>query len=214
MSSANEKLRDAARSGDVAEIERQIAAGADPNALVDDYTPLQWAARYSHLAAIAALLKAGARVDGADSAGITPLMWAAASNHTAAIDALVAAGAQAHCANRRGVTALHYASMYGHLDAACVLVEAGARTGVRDEDDKRPLDWVRAPCAPSLAAAARFLHAAAPPRGHAQVCTGFRVDRSNESALRALLAAAAPWSRRRPVAISCYADVWEWEEEA
>jgi hypothetical protein len=40
------------------------------------------------------------------------------------------------------------------------------------------------------------------------------MDKSNEAALRALLAAAAPWSRRRPVAIACYAVGWEWEWEA
>jgi hypothetical protein len=34
---------------------------------------------------------------------------------------------------------------------------------------------------------------------------------SNAAALRALFASAAPWSRRRPVAIACYADAWEWE---
>jgi ankyrin repeat protein len=150
MSSANDKLVDAARDGDVAEIERQIAAGADPNALVDDWTPLQRAAANGHIAAIAALLKAGARVDGANSYGCTPLMWAAANGHTAAVDALVAAGADVHRADMYGNTALNDASAYGRLDAARVLLEAGARADVRNEDGKRPIDEVRAAFTRSL----------------------------------------------------------------
>jgi ankyrin repeat protein len=209
---SNRQLCDAAKSGDVAEIERQIAAGADPNALVNDYSPLQRAAENGHLAAIAALLKAGARVDGVDSDGYTPLMCAAWHGHKAVFDALVAAGADVQCANNRGLTALHYASMYGRPDAARVLLAAGARTDVRNKAGERPIDVVRC-AAPSPVAAVRLLHAAASPRCHAQVCNRI-TDKTDESALRSLIAAAAPWSRRRPVAIACHADVWEWEVEA
>jgi uncharacterized protein len=153
MSSANEKLRDAAERGNVAEIERLVAAGADPNAVVVDWTPLQKAAVYGQVAAMAALLKAGARVDGADSAGQTPLILAAANGQTAAIDALLAAGANVNHARNNGNTALHLASMGGRLDAARVLLEAGAKADVRNNDGKRPIDVVRC-AAPSLAAAA------------------------------------------------------------
>jgi ankyrin repeat protein len=151
MSDADYKLCAAARSGDVAEIERQIAAGANPNAFegAADDTPLQRAAANGHVAGIAALLKAGARVDGANSFGVTPLMRAAWQGHTAAIDALVAAGADVHRASNTGNTALHVASMSGHLDAAHVLLEAGARTDVRNKEGKRPIDMVRVPLARS-----------------------------------------------------------------
>jgi ankyrin repeat protein len=153
MSSANEKLCDAAERGGVAEIERQIAAGADPNALVDDLTPMQWAAARGHVAAIAVLLKAGARVDGVDEDGWTPLMWAAGNGNTAAIDALVAAGADVHHTSNRGNTALHAASEKGQLDAARVLLEAGAKTDVRNNGGDQPIDVVRC-AARSLVAAA------------------------------------------------------------
>jgi ankyrin repeat protein len=142
MASANAQLCDAAWRDDVAEIERQIAAGADPSAF--EGAPLRNAARYGRLAAIAALLKAGARVDGADSDGITPLMYAAANGRTAAVDALLAAGADVHHANIGGSTALYYALAGGHIDAARVLLEAGAKTDVRNEKGKRPIDLVRA----------------------------------------------------------------------
>jgi ankyrin repeat protein len=153
MSSANEELCNAAVLGDVAEIERQIAAGADPNALVKDMfgfgdsTPLQRAALKGHVAAIAALVKAGARVDCASSNGYTPLILAAAEGHTAAVDALVAAGADVHRSRNDGDTALHRASARGRLEVARVLLQAGARTDVRNNDGKRPIDVVREPLA-------------------------------------------------------------------
>jgi uncharacterized protein len=212
MASANEQLCDAAERGYVAEIERQIGAGADPNKLVRavfyDCTPLQCAARKGHLAAIVALLKAGARVDGADSSGLTPLMYAAVGGHTAATDVLLGAGADVHRASNHGNTALHWASRNGHSDAARVLLEAGARADVRDRDSKRPIDLVRAPLVCSLRprdSITSLGRRVAP----AQVCDGG--NKHNKAALRALLAAAAPWSRRRPLAIACYADAWEWE---
>jgi len=62
-------LVSAAVWGQVEEIERLIAAGADVNALVDGWTPLQKAADNGHVAAIEALVKAGAHVDGANSSG-------------------------------------------------------------------------------------------------------------------------------------------------
>jgi ankyrin repeat protein len=154
----NEELSYAAERCDVAEIERQIAAGADPNALVDDWTPLQNAAQNGHLAAIAALLKAGARVDGVNSYGNTPLMWAAFNGHTAAIDALVAAGADVHRVRDNGDTALHVASSTGWLDAARVLLKAGAKADVCNNDGKRPIDVVRAPlsCCSSAITSRRY----------------------------------------------------------
>jgi uncharacterized protein len=152
MASVNVKLVGAANRGDVPEIERLIAAGADPNAFegTGSMTPLQWAAFNGYVAAIAALLKAGARVDIANSDGSTPLMSAAQNDQTAAIDALVAAGADLHRTDTDGNTALHRASMFGRLDAARVLLEAGARKDVRDKEGKRPINVVRA-CARSLA---------------------------------------------------------------
>jgi ankyrin repeat protein len=143
-SDANRKLCGAAECGSIAAIERLIAAGANPDALVNDRTPLQWAARNSHVAAIAALLKAGARVDGASRYGSTPLVFAAVNGHAAAIDVLLAAGADVHCPNKMCNTALHWASMEGRLDAARALLDAGARTDVRNKNGKRPIDLVRA----------------------------------------------------------------------
>jgi ankyrin repeat protein len=209
-SRANRRLCRAAENGDAADIADALLAGADPNALVGDWTPLQWAAYTGHVAAIAALLAAVARVDGANRYGTTPLITAAQNGHTAAIDALLAAGADVHRADRHGDTALHFGSICGRLDVARVLVEAGARADMRTKGGQRPIDVVGAPTR-TLGAAAHLRHRVAPPRRLAQVCARTR-DKSNEPALRALFASSAPWSRRRPVAIACYGA--EWEREA
>jgi hypothetical protein len=149
-SEANKRLGVAAITGDVAGIAAALLAGADPNAWVNNWTPLNWAAHFGHVAAIAALLAAGARVDAADSAGWTPLMWAAQNNRTSAIDTLLAAGADMHHGNNDGDTALHYAVMSGLLDTARLLLEAGVRTDVRNKEGKRTIDVVRAPLALGL----------------------------------------------------------------
>jgi ankyrin repeat protein len=212
MASANERLRDAAEEGDVAGIADALLAGADPNAFegTDDWTPLLSAADICQVAAIAALLAAGARVDGTTRSGSTPLMQAAVAGQTAAVNALLAAGADVQRADTLGQTALHWASEAGRLHAARLLLDAGARTDVRNKHGKRPIDEVRAQLARSLDASARSHHAAALSRCGAQVCAWVS-DKSNEAALTALLTSAAPWSRRRPVALACYGDAWEWE---
>jgi len=135
-----------AEHGNVGEIERLIAAGANPNAFdgTSDRTPLQRAAENGHVAAIAALQKAGAHVDGASRISKTPLMLAALDNRTIAIEALIAAGADVHrCDLFTGNTALHLASAKGNLDAARVLLEAGAKADVLNEAGERPIDMVR-----------------------------------------------------------------------
>jgi len=139
------KLRDAAGGGDVGEMEWLIAAGANPNAFegTSDWTALQQAARNGHLAAIAVLLKAGAHVDGVNSAGETPLMYAAVNGRTAVVRALIAAGADVQRSNTCGSTALSWAVAYGYLGILVALMEAGARSDVRNKDGKRPIDLVR-----------------------------------------------------------------------
>jgi hypothetical protein len=208
-SEAKRKLWNAVREDKPAEIERLIAEGADANAFegADDWTPLLLAAMNDHVAAITALVAAGALVDGKDSNGSTPLVFAAATGHTAAIDALLAAGADL---NQADGAALHTACSWGCLDAARVLVEAGARTHMSNPRGQRPIDVVRA-LTRLLVAVTRTHHAIAPPRWSAQVCDCAFANKSAAPALCALLAAAPPWSRRRPVAVACFGDAWECE---
>jgi len=140
------QLCDAAERGDVAGISLVLLAGANVNAGegTELYTPLQWAVVYGHVAAIEALLVAGAHVDGADENGWTPLMRAAVSGRTASVAALLAAGADVHRVNNGDYTALHQACYGGHVDCARTLLDAGAPTDVRGGNGKRPIDVVSA----------------------------------------------------------------------
>jgi hypothetical protein len=209
-SEANDRLCRAAMDDDVPSIAAALLAGADPNALDGGFgmTPLQWAVSYGHLAAITALLAAGARADSPDRMSDTPLDLAASRGHTAAVNALLAAGADLHRADNGGYTALHRASRNGHMYAARVLLDAGARMDVRNVEGKRPIDVVSVLLAHCCCA---LMPPAPLPRRCAQVCSGWGVNKSIAPALRALFASAAPWSRRRPVTLACYAVEWEWE---
>jgi uncharacterized protein len=139
-------LVDAAERGDMAGIAAALLAGADPNAYegTDDLTPLRLATDSGHLHAMTALLAAGARANGENNFGTTPLMFAAWNADMAAIDALLAAGADVNHAQYCGDTSLHHASRNGELDVARVLLDAGARMDLRTDEDKRPIDLVRA----------------------------------------------------------------------
>jgi ankyrin repeat protein len=149
----------AARRGNLAEMERLIAAGADPNAFrgTVQVTPLQYAALYAHAAAISLLLTCGADVNGA-SCGSTPLMDAACSGHVAAIDVMCAGGANVNCRDDDADTALHRASCNGRVAAAHALLRAGAFVNARNRDGDRPVDVVSAlqcvlernPCTPAI----------------------------------------------------------------
>jgi uncharacterized protein len=220
-SDADLRLVDAAERGDVPEIERLVAAGADPNALegiaVAIMTPLQQAALYNHTAAVGALLAAGAHVNGTDSDGNTPLFYAAAAKDSSStIDVLLAAGAALSHASAYGSTALHWAVRWDSLHAVRALLDAGARMYVRNNKGQPPIDMVRDARvgAAAVLVPARGTYAAPPPPFHPFCCAQLSsvseaAGESGGPSIRTLLASAAPWSRRRPVAAACYGALWE-----
>jgi ankyrin repeat protein len=130
----------AVKAGDLAGVERLIAAGAAINARVpmvgsldDDYTPLAIAAREGQVEIVRALLKAGAnprRVIGLFLG--TALHEACYFGHSDVVRAITdrelgrtqASELDAQGAYN-GLTPLHDAVWHGHTEAARVLVEAG-----------------------------------------------------------------------------------------
>ena len=156
-----ESLHEAAKAGDVAEINRMVADGADFNELDDDgVTPLRYAAYEGHAAAVDALIGAGVDTDelmgpliiaaeqghvavidtlinaGAGVNGGEPLHSAASYGHVAAINALIKAGADVNWRDGLGWTPLHYAAFYGHIEAINALVKAGADVNWRSNIQK------------------------------------------------------------------------------
>jgi ankyrin repeat protein len=147
-SDADRQLWNAAHVGSVADIERLIAAGADPNVFLEILgrfkSPLLTAAREGHGDAAAALLRAGALVDGSHADGLTALMGAATFGHTTMVDALLGAGADVSRACDDGDTSLHFSCRRRHHDTVKALLEAGARTDLRNSRGRRPFQVVRA----------------------------------------------------------------------
>jgi len=136
----------AAECGDVAGISLALLAGANVNGHEGTgwWTPLQSAAWYGRLAAVKALLGAGAHMDGVTNGCVTPLMCAALNGHAATVATLLAGGADVHRMDDYASTALHWACTYGRVPCVRALLDAGARADVRDDDGKRPIDVVSA----------------------------------------------------------------------
>ena len=104
-------LHAAAWRGDVTEIRRLIAAGADVNSASDfGTTPLHSAAVNNQLQAVKVLLEQGARVDAKDGLGRTPLFAAleVGAGRTV-VEALLEGGAAADATDNLGKTPVEVA---------------------------------------------------------------------------------------------------------
>ena len=109
------KWFDAVFCGDLGEVARFVAKGADLNA-VDEYgnAPLHVAAEAGHAAVVEFLIAHGADMSAADSYGGTPLHLAAIDGHAAVVEYLIAKGADVNAKAEDGNTALHMATRNGH----------------------------------------------------------------------------------------------------
>ncbi|MEN9783988.1 MAG: hypothetical protein RJA24_1331 [Pseudomonadota bacterium] len=121
-------LHAAAHKGDIAEIERLIAAKADLNAR-DPYgrTPLHVATHAGKVDAIRVLAKAGANLGLLEKDRYDAVTIAAVANNEDALRALLAAGASAKLTTSRyDGTALIAAAHLGHVGVVKQLIAAGA----------------------------------------------------------------------------------------
>jgi ankyrin repeat protein len=143
----------AVKAGDLAEVERLIAAGVpldERTPMVgghdDDYTALGLAARDGRTGMVRVLRDAGAdprRLNGLMKA--TPGHEAAFGGHAEVLRVLTAAGRNGAPTldldaqgAYNGFTALHDAVWHGHGEAARVLVDAGARLDLRSHTGQTP----------------------------------------------------------------------------
>lgn len=119
---ATTPLTMAAARGDVGDLERLIAAGADPNSGGDSaFTPLIWAARKGEVAAVRRLVALGA--DPNRSSGVndwSPLLHALHKQQTKAALTLIELGA--HITGRPGARALAMAVGYGNAEMTRALL--------------------------------------------------------------------------------------------
>jgi len=115
------------KAATVAEVERCLKAGTDPNAGAElGWTLLHSAAIHSpNPAVIAALVEAGADPNAKDEGGRTPLYFAAARDF-AVFNALIEAGANPDVRAEGGLTLLHFAAHNENPMIIAALVDSGA----------------------------------------------------------------------------------------
>jgi ankyrin repeat protein len=119
----------AAARGDLADLDRLLAGGGDPNELdPNGMSALALAARGGHLATLERLAKAGANLNIHDATENrwTPLLHAIHTKREAAVRTLLDLGANPSSDSPYGATPLIMAASYGLTDVVGWLLDAGA----------------------------------------------------------------------------------------
>jgi ankyrin repeat protein/uncharacterized protein YjgD (DUF1641 family) len=119
--------------GDVAEVRRLVAAGADVDEAGPAGTsPLQMAVVTGQVEVIRVLVEMGANKDAKNASGWTPLHWAARNGRVEAVKALAECGANIGARADDGLTPLQLSLQEGHHHVARVLEEL-ERTAARTQ---------------------------------------------------------------------------------
>ncbi|CAK0740772.1 conserved hypothetical protein [Azospirillaceae bacterium] len=141
------RLLDAAARGDLGEVKRLVAKGADVN-VVDRWgaTALHWAARHGHTAMVEFLVAKGVDVDAVDQWGATALHWTVEKGHAAIVELLITKGANVNPVDQWGATALHWAAGpgHGHISIIEFLIANGADVNVSNKEGNTPLQLAAA----------------------------------------------------------------------
>ncbi len=124
----DDEIIQAAKDGDLVEVERLPEAGIDVNYHCDkhDGTALIWAAINGHTEIVEILLNFGADGNKQMTFGFTALMDAAENGHTEVVELLIDEGAKVNLKDNKGRTALMLASQEGHTEIVELLKNAGA----------------------------------------------------------------------------------------
>jgi hypothetical protein len=133
-------LHDAARAGDLAQLQQYIEKKANLNATDNyGYTPLKCAVESYHLDAVKLLLQGGANPNTKDSGGATPLMQATMMGQKEIVEALLAGKADVAAKDKSGRMVLHTAVQMGHIEIVELLIKAGADVNATDQGGQTPL---------------------------------------------------------------------------
>ena len=143
--SINDKLLDAAKSGDIDTVKQCLCDGANVNVKENDgWTPLIYASWNGHTDVAKLLLENDADVNAKDSAGRTPLMCTTWHGHIEVAKVLIDNGANINAKNIHGWTPLMWGSSKGHADIAKLLVENCADVNAKDWNGRTPLIYASA----------------------------------------------------------------------
>jgi len=125
-------IHDAARAGDLEQIQRLVVKGVDVNEQTTrNETALIIASLAGKGEVVHYLLQRGADIDARNSSGLSSLHAAAYAGHTEIVSLLVVKGAEVNDAeNRFGVTPLLLASEENHIKTVRELIKLGADINV------------------------------------------------------------------------------------
>jgi ankyrin repeat protein/beta-lactamase regulating signal transducer with metallopeptidase domain len=138
-------LHEAAAAGDLEQVNKLLAQGADIHAKDEDgRTPLHSAAWYGQKDVVAVLLAQGANVNEADGSGKTPLHLAANFGQKLVPELLLAQGTQINARDKAGNAPLHAAAGFAAVseDLLELLIAKGADVKARNEAGQTPLHCV------------------------------------------------------------------------
>ena len=130
------ELRDAARAGDIVQVTRLLAEGANGK----DKFALIWAAQGGHAQIVDRLIQAGADVNLTTAInGTSALALAAQNGYADVVETLIKAGAAVDGAVVEGWTPLMKAAYFGHREIVEMLLESGADASIRDKRNRTAL---------------------------------------------------------------------------
>lgn len=137
-----DKLIDAAKSSDTAEIRKLVELGASVlYANEKGQTPLMISAQQGNIDLVKYFIAEGAAIGAVDIQGCTVLMYTADGGHfPKLIKYLIEKGAKINARDKKGNTALHFATMKGFADVVSALLKRGADITIKNDDGKTALD--------------------------------------------------------------------------
>jgi ankyrin repeat protein len=132
-------IQTAARTGNLTEVERQLALGVNVNSrhYFTRDTPLIEAAYSGHVEIVKILIDHGADVNLKGEAWCGPLHAAALGGHVEVVKLLLHHGADVNIFSHN--KPLHYAAMNGHIEVAQILIAHGADINAKGTDEYTPL---------------------------------------------------------------------------
>lgn len=141
MNSNSKALIEAAAAGDLEEIRRLVAAGANINYRSGTHcqSPLHLALMNRHVTCVDFLIENGADINEDDVNQAKPLHVAALRGDHYCVTRLLDAGADIHSLDHKGFTALHYAAGDDYPDCVQLLLDRGADIDRGNFDGVTPL---------------------------------------------------------------------------
>ena len=130
----------AAKDGRLADVERLLEEGANPNAAdLDGEGPLHVAARWGQVAIAEVLLTHGADPGAKALYGATPLQVSVLEAQVGAARSLLSHGADANARDLFGKSPLHDAALRGNRELVALLLDYGADATAADDSGTTPL---------------------------------------------------------------------------